>query len=122
MTLSLCICSFSPLRAENGTTEPLVLTYAQNVSSLTPEHEQQITEKLLPRMTNSPDSRLKIQTFAQADQRGQSETRRTALRRAIAVRELIVKAGIDKRRILLFPMGDRTTQGPKDSAELTLLP
>lgn len=119
--LSLCICSFSPLRAEE-TTKPLVLSYAQNVSSLTPEQERQITGEILPRMTNSPNFRLKIQAFAQTDQRGQSETRRTALRRALVIRDLIVKAGIDKRRIMIFPLGDRATEGSKDSAKLILLP
>lgn len=99
---------------------PVILSYAPEAFALTAEHERQVGEDILPRMAQNPATYIEIRAYAQPSPQGESETRRTALRRATAIRDMLVKSGIEKQRIVIFPIG--ADRKPEDSAAEGSLP
>lgn len=113
--LALCFFLVTPVRAEDA---PFRLSYAPGASALTTEQEKQISEQILSRMKSDEAIRLEIRAFAQPHTKGQSETRRLSLQRALVIRDFLMKGGIDRRRILLYPLGDHTSEEIKDKVEI----
>ncbi len=94
----------------------VVLPADSDAVALSPADRERV-DALAARMDTAPSLRVRLRAFAGSTEAIESDARRRALARAIALREQLVARGIAHSRILLQPVG-RADDGPPDRIDL----
>ncbi|MCR9257976.1 MAG: OmpA family protein [Alphaproteobacteria bacterium] len=72
-------------------------------------------------LRQSPDLKIQLNGFASAPDGSTSQARRTALLRTLAVRTFLIDAGVERLRMDVRALGDRTDTEPKDRVDIEAL-
>ncbi len=79
---------------------------------------KRIEAEVIPLLKANPGWRVQIQAFSSPDNEVRSSARRTALSRALSVRELLIDKGIDAPRMDIRALGMETDRDPLDRIDL----
>jgi len=96
------------------------VTFTPDQSTLSPEATQKLTS-LGHEADGSATATINVLAYAPADQHDPSAARRMSLERALAVRNVLMAAGVPSARIYLRALGSEAGAGSPDRAEITLL-
>lgn len=79
---------------------------------------KQLEAEVIPLLKANPGWRVQIQAFSSPDNEVRSSARRTALTRALSVREFLIDKGIDAPRMDIRALGMETDRDPLDRIDL----
>lgn len=74
--------------------------------------------EVIPMLRDRPDLRIQIQAFSSPDNDIRSSARRTALARALSVREYLISKGVEAPRMDIRALGMETDRDPLDRIDL----
>lgn len=83
-----------------------------------PEIIARLEAEVLPLLRQNPQWRIQIQAFSSPDNDVRSSARRTALSRALSVREYLMEKGIEAPRMDVRALGMETDRDPLDRIDL----
>jgi outer membrane protein OmpA-like peptidoglycan-associated protein len=84
----------------------------------TPEIISRLESEVIPLLQQNPGWRIQIQAFSSPDNEVRSSARRTALSRALSVREYLMAKGIEAPRMDIRALGMETDRDPLDRIDL----
>lgn len=84
----------------------------------TADIRKMLDEQVIPMLQSNPEWRVQIQAFASPDNDVRSSARRTALSRALSVREYLMQKGIDAPRMDVRALGMETDRDPLDRIDM----
>ncbi|MDX2224815.1 MAG: OmpA family protein [Rhodospirillaceae bacterium] len=102
------------LSEETATT--LTLPFAAGVAEITGSSLADI-KALAERMAGDRSLRVQLMAYASDPEKNTSRARRLALDRAVAVRNLLIDAAVERTRIEVRALGDQLDSGPPDRVD-----
>lgn len=107
----------SPVFMKDGV---LTLRFAHGQVFLVDEMNSTLSQRLLTRFKNTPSARIAIYAYAQSDSDGQDNARRLSFARALQVRDFLLAQGLEKRDILLYPLGNHSDGGAVERVDILI--
>ena len=95
----------------------VTLPFPPAETALSAEHIQITLRQILIRLQKYEDARLEVIAYASSPEAQESFARRTSLKRALAIQDLLASKGINPRQIYLRPLG-RAKSESKDYVQL----
>ena len=85
-----------------------------------PLSEQAGLLEIIAAMRSNPNSVIKVVSYASGTPDQTSQAKRTALARALSVRKILKEREIESERIIIRPMGNKSTTGVPDRVDIFL--
>lgn len=108
----------APAPKVNG--EAMRISFGSGDAAL-PESAKQPLIELAARLAGVPKFRLEIRAFAEGTAETASQSRRLSLSRALAVRQILIEAGVRSTRIDVRALGNQTQASPADHADVRVV-
>jgi outer membrane protein OmpA-like peptidoglycan-associated protein len=104
----------------DGTEESAFITlpFLPGDDKATADIRKELDAKVIPLLRSNPDWRVQIQAFSSPDNEVRSSARRTALSRALSVREYLMQKGIEAPRMDVRALGMETDRDPLDRIDM----
>ncbi|MCB2109307.1 MAG: OmpA family protein [Rhodobacteraceae bacterium] len=106
--------------AEQEGADTRSLSFAAGSSEVAANVQAEI-QTLAGRMANDRSLRLQLLAYASDAENNTSRARRLALDRAVAVRNMLIDAGVERTRIEVRALGDQSDSGPPDRVDAVAL-
>lgn len=107
-----------PPRAQNAENAFLSVPFMPGDEKASPDILARLDNEVLPLLQKNPNWRIQIQAFSSPDNDIRSSARRTALSRALSVREYLISKGIEAPRMDIRALGMETDRDPLDRIDL----
>ena len=96
---------------------PLRVAFEAGSTQLSSAAQQSLGD-LAAGLRDNPEVKIQLNGFASAPDGSTSQARRTALLRTLAVRTFLIDAGVERLRMDVRALGDRTELEPKDRVDI----
>lgn len=101
--------------------EPFALTFNGNAGKISPNHQNEIQEKLLTYLDPAKLNVITVEAYASIQGEQMNSDRRIALSRAMSVREFLIDKGIPSTSINVRSLGSQTNKQPLDRVEISIM-
>ena len=104
-----------------GKAKKITIPYAPGFSDIKTDISTALENEAQVILSAHPDWRVQIQAFATPFDQGQSSDRRMSLNRALSIRDILLKQGLEPRRIDVRALGMQTEDKTKDRVDIIFL-
>ena len=115
-TKAMQLAALTPDRMKNKNLKPISVLFETSKKEL-PDGSKKELDKLASTMKNDTGLRLKLLAYASNQGGSKSNVRRMSLSRALAMREYLLKQGVQSTKIEVRALGDKNNGGNPDRVD-----